>query len=209
MKYLFFVLSDENRTNISLKNCFIKSSLFPKILNLGMRFWLVLLFIIIFNLGFSQVEQAALPADTLSPEVNTEPLDSLKSDKVDQMIGFAKKYLGIPYKYAGSSPAGFDCSGFINYVLKKYNFDISRSSASMAAYGKRVKLAEVRKGDLLFFKGSKLSSTVVGHVGMVIENENGIIRFIHSANNGGVQITTFNGSKYYVPRFIMAKRLEY
>lgn len=173
-----------------------------------MRYWIVGISFLFLNWGFSQNSPVTLPADTIPSEI-TAPLDSLKSSKVDNMIGFAKKYLGIPYRYAGMSPAGFDCSGFINYVLKKYDIDVARSSASMSTYGKRIKLAEVQKGDLLFFKGSSLSSTVVGHVGMVIENQDGVIKFIHSANNGGVQITTFNGSKYYVPRFIMAKRLEY
>lgn len=170
-------------------------------------FWSVLVFIFVQQVN-AQTDTLNVISDTVVYEQNT-PLDSTKNSRLDQMIGSAKKYLGIPYRYAGTSPAGFDCSGFIYYVLKKYDVNITRSSASMSTYGKRVKLADVRKGDLLFFSGSKISKTVVGHVGMVIENENGIIKFIHSANNGGVQVTTFNGSKYYVPRFIMAKRLEY
>jgi cell wall-associated NlpC family hydrolase len=156
---------------------------------------------------YAQTDTLKIFTDTVNYEPST-PLDSTKNNRIDQIIGSAKKYLGVPYRYAGNSPVGFDCSGFIYYVFKKYDIDITRSSASMASYGKRVKLVDVRKGDLLYFKGSKLSSTTIGHVGMVIENENGVIKFIHSAN-GGVQITTFNGSKYYVPRFIMAKRLEY
>lgn len=167
----------------------------------------VALFILIGTSVLGQIDTLQQVKDTTTYE-KTTPLDSVKNNRIDQIIGSAKKYLGIPYKYAGTSPAGFDCSGFLYYVFQKYDINISRSSASMPSYGKRIKLADVRKGDLLFFKGSKLSSTSIGHVGMVIENEEGVIKFIHSAN-GGVQITTFNGSKYYVPRFIMAKRLEY
>lgn len=167
----------------------------------------VALFILIGTSVLGQIDTLQQVKDTTTYE-KTTPLDSVKNNRIDQIIGSAKKYLGIPYKYAGTSPAGFDCSGFLYYVFQKYDINISRSSASMSSYGKRIKLADVRKGDLLFFKGSKLSSTSIGHVGMVIENEEGVIKFIHSAN-GGVQITTFNGSKYYVPRFIMAKRLEY
>lgn len=167
----------------------------------------VALFILIGTSVLGQIDTLLQVKDTTTYE-KTTPLDSVKNNRIDQIIGSAKKYLGIPYKYAGTSPAGFDCSGFLYYVFQKYDINISRSSASMSSYGKRIKLADVRKGDLLFFKGSKLSSTSIGHVGMVIENEEGVIKFIHSAN-GGVQITTFNGSKYYVPRFIMAKRLEY
>lgn len=134
--------------------------------------------------------------------------DPNKEDKADLVIDFAKKFLGVPYRYAGSSPAGFDCSGFVQYVLKKYGIDITRTSASMATYGVRVKLEDVRKGDLLLFNGSRISKTTIGHVGIVIENNDGIIKFIHSAN-GGVQITTFNNSRYYVPRFVMARRIEF
>lgn len=173
-----------------------------------MRFLVLLVFLLVSFVSTAQIDTLNVVEDTIITE-NATPLDSTKSERIDQLIGSAKKYLGIPYRYSGTSPAGFDCSGFIYYMLKKYDINITRSSASMSTYGKRVKLADVRKGDLLFFSGSKISKTVVGHVGMVIENENGVIKFIHSANNGGVQITTFNGSKYYVPRFISAKRLEY
>lgn len=173
-----------------------------------MRIVLSIFLLLSFHLSYAQSDTTSFVSDTLS-EVVSAPLDSIKNNRVDLIIGSAKKYLGIPYKYAGTSPAGFDCSGFMYYIMKSSGIDITRSSAaSMSTQGKRVKLADVRKGDLLFFNGSRISPTTIGHVGMVIENNNGVIKFIHSAN-GGVQITTFNGSKYYVPRFIMAKRLEY
>lgn len=133
---------------------------------------------------------------------------TFNSDKVDKIINYAKKYLGTPYKYAGMTPSGFDCSGFINYIMGNFGISLARSSYSMAEYGKSVKLSELRKGDLMFFKGSSLKSTQIGHVGMVIEVDSGIIKFIHSAN-GGVQITVFNNSKYYVPRYIKSTRLDY
>jgi len=170
-----------------------------------MKFFLTCLFISFLSLSFSQEKDTTTLADSVKKTAQI-PLPS--NNKVDHMIDFAKKFLGTPYRYAGSTPAGFDCSGFIKYILNRYDIDITRTSASMANYGTRVKLADVRKGDLLFFKGSRLSSTVVGHVGMVIENKDGVIKFIHSMS-GGVQITTFNNNRYFVPRFIVAKRLDY
>lgn len=185
-----------------------------------MRLGIFFYFLFSAGLLFAQVESDSTKAlvDTLQSNVadsnqvihpfQTQPLDSSTIDRADKIIDFAKRFLGVPYKWAGSSPVGFDCSGFVQFVLKKYGVDVSRTSRSMATEGKRVPLESVREGDLLFFTGSNRSSGVVGHVGIVIENEDGIVKFIHSANNGGVQITTLNNSRYYMPRFLMARRIE-
>ncbi len=139
----------------------------------------------------------------------TPKLDTIRNpEKIDKVISYAKKFMGTPYRYAGMTPSGFDCSGFINYVLGDFGFNLARTSYNMAEYGKTVKLSEIRKGDLIFFKGRSLNSTRIGHVGLVTEVVDGQISFIHSANSG-VQITKFNNSRYYVPRFIKATRLDY
>lgn len=152
-------------------------------------------------------DTARIPADLLLDSI--PQIDVIKNpEKIDKVISYAKKFMGTPYRYAGMTPSGFDCSGFINYVLGDFGFSLARSSYNMAEYGKTVKLAEVRKGDLIFFKGSSLKSTRIGHVGLITEVVDGQITFIHSAN-GGVQITKFNNSRYYVPRFIKATRLDY
>lgn len=163
-----------------------------------------ILFVFYWSLTFSQntVDSANVPPNVKKADT------TIQTDRADKMIDFAKNFLGVPYKYAGSSPAGFDCSGFVHFILKKYGIDISRSSRSMAGYGKRIPLETVREGDLLFFTGSNRSSGVIGHVGVVIENKDKVVRFIHS-DFQGVRITQLNGDKYYVPRFIMARRIEY
>ncbi len=128
---------------------------------------------------------------------------------VDEIIKFSKKFLGTPYRYAGATPSGFDCSGFINYVMGNFGFQLSRSSPGIAEFGKTVKISELQPGDLMFFKGRSVNSTSVGHVAMVVEVNNGVIKFIHSSTSRGVVIDTFNGSQYYVPRYLKAKRLDY
>ena len=130
------------------------------------------------------------------------------SEQVDQIISFAKKFLGTPYRYAGTTPSGFDCSGFISYVFGNFGFNLIHSSYGMAELGETVKLADIQPGDLLFFKGSNINSTQVGHVAMVTEVRPDAILFIHSAT-GGVMINNFKTSKYYISRFIKAKRLDY
>jgi cell wall-associated NlpC family hydrolase len=136
------------------------------------------------------------------------PSDTL-NEYVDEIIHFAKRFLGTPYQYAGSTPSGFDCSGFIYYVMGNFGIQLSRSSPGIAEFGKTVKLSELQPGDLMFFKGRNLNATGVGHVAMVVEVVDGQIKFIHSSSSRGVVIDTFNSSKYYIPRFIKAKRLDY
>lgn len=157
--------------------------------------------------------QTSSTADTtkISKITVSAPLTSKDTlnEYVDQVITYAKKFLGTPYHYGGATPSGFDCSGFINYVMGYYGIKLSRSAPGIAEYGKTVKLSELQPGDLMFFKGRNASSTSVGHVAMVVEVNNGQIKFIHSSTSRGVVIDTFNDNKYYIPRYIKAKRLDY
>jgi cell wall-associated NlpC family hydrolase len=143
---------------------------------------------------------ASLTVNDSAPKINKQ---------VEEIIQFAKKFLGTPYHYAGSTPSGFDCSGFIYYVMGNFGMRLSRSSPGLAEFGKTVKLAELQPGDLMFFKGRNTRASGVGHVAMVVEVKDGVIRFIHSSTSRGVIIDTFNKSGYYVPRYLKAKRLDY
>jgi cell wall-associated NlpC family hydrolase len=148
------------------------------------------------------------------PQLNFDerptPLPQNNTAYVDNIISFAKTFLGTPYLSSGASPTGFDCSGFVSYVLGNFGFDIIHSSYGMAEYGKTVKLSEVKPGDLMFFKGSNAGSNRIGHVAMVVEvNPIDGIKFIHASTSKGIAIDRFNGSKYYVPRYITTKRLDY
>jgi len=131
------------------------------------------------------------------------------SEKINDIISFAKEFLGTPYKYSGTSPIGFDCSGFIYYVMGNFGLSLTRSSYGMAEFGETVRLSKVRPGDLLFFKGRNLNSLNVAHVAMVIEHTEEGIKMIHSSTSRGVVIDNFSKSKYFIPRFLKAKRLDY
>ncbi len=128
--------------------------------------------------------------------------------KADAIISYAKTFLGVPYRYGGSTPSGFDCSGFINYIFGNFGFSLVRSSFGLADLGETIALSNIQPGDLLFFKGSNINSSTVGHVALVIEVAPNTLKFIHSAN-GGVRIENFVTSKYYIQRYIKAKRLDY
>lgn len=162
--------------------------------------------------GFSfwsvgQSEEVAVDT-TVQQMTDTTKLVVKNGKQIDEMISFAKTFLGTPYRYSGSSPSGFDCSGFINYVMSGFGFSLPRSSYSIAELGKTVKLSEVQPGDLLFFKGRNVNSSTVGHVAMVVEANENEIKMIHASTTRGVVIENFKDSKYYIPRFIKAKRME-
>ena len=160
-------------------------------------------FFLLLFLGFAQVLLAQTPT-TATPIQGTLPNDP----QVDAIISYAKRFLGVPYRYGGTTPSGFDCSGFINYVFGNFGFDLVRTSYGLAELGTTVKLSEIRPGDLMFFKGSNVNSTSVGHVALVVEVTPDAIKFIHSANNG-VRIDNFKTSQYYIQRYVKTKRLDY
>lgn len=143
----------------------------------------------------------------------TELKDTLQkinnSDQVNDIISFAKTLLGTPYRYSGTTPSGFDCSGFISYVMGNFGFSLVHSSYGMAEFGETVKLANIQPGDLMFFKGSNVNSSRIGHVAMVVDVTPEAIKFIHSSSSVGVKIDNFKTSKYYIARFVKAKRLDY
>jgi uncharacterized protein YycO len=131
---------------------------------------------------------------------NTSFVES--GNTVDDIISYAKNYLGTPYRYGGRSSKGFDCSGFVSYVLGHFGISVSRSSASMANNGTAVDRSELQKGDLLFFATTRGRGRV-SHVGMYIGNG----QFIHSSTWGkGVVITDLNDD-YYTRCFVKAKRV--
>jgi cell wall-associated NlpC family hydrolase len=180
----------------------------------GIRIKFFILVSILMLKSFNSQAQESDMSDTLRAELpdSLQFSDTVKfknPKQVDDIINFAKKFLGTPYRYAGSTPSGFDCSGFIYYVMGNFGFSLTRTSYGLAEFGRTVRLSEIRPGDLMFFKGRNVNSSQIGHVGMVIDVGPGMIKFIHSSTSRGVVIDNFYTSKYYVPRFIKAKRLDY
>ncbi|MDR2553233.1 MAG: C40 family peptidase [Treponema sp.] len=117
----------------------------------------------------------------------------------------AREYLGVPYRYSGVTPEGFDCTGFIYFVFKEAaGMEISRSSAGLWNSGKKVALTQVRPGDVLIFTTVRPGAS---HAGIVLENGPGGIIFIHAASQGaktGVIVSALN-ENYYKARFMGAR----
>ncbi len=136
-----------------------------------------------------------------------------------EMVEFAKKHLGIRYRYAGHNPKyGFDCSGFTSFVASNFGYNLSPACSGQSVVGEEIPLSEVQKGDLLFFgyarktgKGKKKVSnyTYISHVSMVASNKGETMAMIHAARRG-IAIDDINSGSwrhYYAPRFLFAKRI--
>lgn len=126
-----------------------------------------------------------------------------------QIADFAGKFNGIRYDYANSDPLrGFDCSGFVNFVYGYFNVKVPRISAQFEKAGRPVSVNKIQPGDILLFKGSNVSSTVTGHLGIVSEIRQGKIFFIHSAtsNNRGIMTSNLEET-YFKTRFLGAIRV--
>ena len=114
----------------------------------------------------------------------------------DEIILSAKKHLGVPYVWAGSSPEGFDCSGFTSYVLGENGKKLPRRAQDQYNESVKVKEKNVDRGDLVFFdNGSGIS-----HVGIVISKKGEPLTMIHSASSKGIIITDVTKSEYWSKR---------
>ncbi|MBI2417456.1 MAG: C40 family peptidase [Ignavibacteriales bacterium] len=122
------------------------------------------------------------------------------------MISYAKQFLGCPYGRRGTSPRGFDCAGFTQFVFRHFSLDIPRSSSAQAGVGTFVERQDIRKGDILFFKGRNSRSSRIGHVALVISADSGKVNMIHAASNG-ITVDNLDSLIYYRKRYLGARRV--
>ncbi|MBJ6118016.1 C40 family peptidase [Pontibacter sp. BT310] len=123
-----------------------------------------------------------------------------------EIIDYAMTLLGSPYEFAGITPSGFDCSGFVTHVFDNYNIAVPHSSALQAKEGVAVAKEEAAPGDLVIFTGTNENERTPGHVGIVISEPGDTISFVHSSSNGGVKISKVQGTRYDV-RFLEVRRV--
>jgi cell wall-associated NlpC family hydrolase len=112
---------------------------------------------------------------------------------------YAKKYLGVPYKWGASSGKAFDCSGFTVYIMKKFNVNLPRTASSQFNSGTKVEKGDLQAGDLVFFTTYKKGPS---HVGMYIGDN----KFIHASSSVDRVIITDLDTKYYRQRYLGARR---
>lgn len=155
------------------------------------------------GLTVSQLESnnpSVNPNDLYVGEDLTIPTVQAKS-----IIATAKKYWGkVHYLYGGTTPAGFDCSGFVQYVFAKDGITLPRTVHEMVLMGTPVAKNQLKEGDLVFFAGTAGSEPGVTHVGIYVKNG----WFIEqSSKYNDVVMARLWGNPFYKEHYDCARRL--
>ena len=140
------------------------------------------------------VRSDACQAVQYSDYAGTSAVKSAREDLVD----YAKSFLGTRYVWGGASPSGFDCSGFTMYVYAHFGYRMSHGASDQLYAFTRVSSAQRLPGDLVFFS---YGGGDISHVGIYL----GGGAFIHATSNGGVKISYFDG--YYSSTYVGAVRI--
>jgi len=123
---------------------------------------------------------------------------------VNNLIEIATDNIGTRYKAAGTTKAGFDCSGLVYSTFEKENIKLPRSSYEQSKIGKIIKFDDAKKGDLIFFKTN--NSKQINHVGLITEVNRQEIKFVHSSTSKGVIISSTKET-YYKNSFAQINRI--
>ena len=149
---------------------------------------------------------AEIYTNDFEEEPTTESdVTSESSNKVFNIINFAKQFEGVKYRFGGTTKAGMDCSGLVYETFKAFDISLPRISRDMAKQGDKIFIYDIKEGDLLFFKTSK-KRNIISHVGLVVTALPGNIEFIHSTINQGVIISSL-AERYWYYSFAEARRI--
>lgn len=121
-----------------------------------------------------------------------------KTLNVDALITEGKKYIGTPYVWGGSTPSGFDCSGFLNYVYSKVGVSIPRTVETI--WGATTSVTTPQPGDIVFYNTSNAGPS---HAGIYIGDN----KFLHAGSSTGVTITDMN-NPYWKARYLGVKKVK-
>ena len=127
---------------------------------------------------------------------------------IDSLIAFGKTFVGLPYRSKVEGVAQLmDCSGYVGMLFQTFGVTLPRSSAEIADVTKKIPLNEAQAGDFIFFKGRNVNQNRVGHVALIIENDNGNLLMMHSSVAKGITIDSYPDTYYYCKRFVKVGRL--
>lgn len=143
---------------------------------------------------------AALAGCAGSPQRVEAPAARASDETARKAVAFAREMIGKPYRYAGDTPAGFDCSGLVRYSYSRAGIGMPRATPAQRKSTKLISVRSLRPGDLLFFdqEGKKAS-----HVGIYL----GDGRFVHAPSTGGRVRTDSLGAEYWKKHFVEARRV--
>lgn len=148
---------------------------------------------------FNRTEVANTAASVAVSEGNT--VVSSTGVTGNDVVAYAKQFLGYPYVYATAGPNTFDCSGFTSYVYKHFGYNISRSSSAQRNEGIDVAKENLQPGDIIIFLNT--ARTAIGHVGIYIGNN----QFIHASSSTTGVIISDLSSANYPQRYVTARRI--
>lgn len=147
---------------------------------------------------------AVPPADTATDTPAAEPVTTPVTGTVDgsSVAALAQQYLGVPYVYGGSSPSGFDCSGFTMYIFSQVGIKLPHGATSQLSYGTAVSRSELQPGDLVFFQDY---GAVASHAGIYIGGD----QFVHASSssyNGRCVVISSLTETYYDSHYYTSRR---
>lgn len=132
---------------------------------------------------------------------NTVSNVSSTSSVGQAIVETARQFYGVPYIWAGTSPKGFDCSGFVYYVYKQHGYNINRTAASIYQNGVAVDKSNLQIGDVICFTNG--GGSYIGHVGIYIGDN----QFIHASSGQGKVTITGLSETYYANHYYGARRI--
>ena len=169
-----------------------------RVMKLFSRFFIFTL-VIIASLNFS--------AGAVDPEPDQTKLnEAVKANtqedvdlQINDLLSFAHKFRGVPYRLGANGPHRFDCSGFTSYVYKNFGYKLARRASLQVNNGKRIERGNLKPGDLVFF-GGRSNRRGIGHVGIITAvDENGSdFTFIHASTRNGITVNHSSDSYYRV-----------
>lgn len=123
--------------------------------------------------------------------------------ETDSLIHFALSLQGVPYRFGGKNPQGFDCSGFTSYVFRHFGIHLQASSHHQFKQGHWIEPDSIRKGDLVFFRNK---SNKINHVGIITDKTPEETIFVHASSSQGIRVDLLE-TPYYQKRLAGFKRV--
>lgn len=141
------------------------------------------------------------PGTTAGAPPITAPSEIIPSGTFGQsLVETALGFRGVPYRNGGDGPAGFDCSGLVQYVLLQHGIAMPRDTEEQYRYGEKIDLDDIQPGDLLFFR---TVSRGASHVGIAVDQTS----FVHAPTSRGFVRIDSVTEEYWHRRYLGARRI--